>query len=80
MNDNQKQINLGQAISWIVSVAVFFAGITFGVMGTTYKEQIKDNTERIRTIEVSIAVQQEQYRTVINLLTDLKTALKDHDQ
>ena len=77
-NGTGKHISIGQAISWILAVATFFAGVTFGVVGNTYRDEVKLNSERSRKNEIAIAVQSSQYRMIMEAITELKVALKEH--
>lgn len=84
MSDTNR-VTIPQAISWVVSVAVFFAGVTFALVGRTNENLISDTAEdvrihdeRIRKLETVVEVQQVQYLNIMAAIAELKIAIKEH--
>lgn len=91
MSNSDHHVSVGQAISWVISAAVFFAGITFALIGRTNEQAIAETKqaiektdealrlqyERIRKLETIVEVQQVQYLNIMAAIAELKVAVKE---
>lgn len=84
-------MNVRSWVALIISVALFFAGVTFGIMGRANRdtvlnvvEKVQDNSIRVRTVETKVEVlaaqQQLQYTQLIKDISEIKSLLKEHNK